>query len=199
MFDSLKEELVAVKKDVKDLTNSLQFTQGQFEEQTKKLDKMEDNLAASMQNIVDLDVSVNSIHSNLEYMENQSRRNNLKIIGVAENLAEEKSWDDTEKLVKGLLKDKLGIEEDIEMERCHRVGKKENGRIKSGSGLKTRNMEPRSIVAKISKWKTKEMILKKARDVKPNGIKFVADLSQKTLEKRKAKIPDLLQAIKVAR
>ena len=38
------------------------------------------------------------------------------------------------------------------------------------------------------------MILKKATDVKSKGIKFVADVSQKTLEKRRAKIPDLLQA-----
>ena len=116
MFDSLKEEVVAVKKDVKDLTNSLQFTQGQFDEQTKKLDKMEDKLTSSAHNIEALDISVNAIDNNLEYMEKQSRRNNLKIMGVEENLAEEKSWDDTEKLVKELIKDKLGIDEDIDIE-----------------------------------------------------------------------------------
>ena len=192
MFDSLKEEVVAVKKDVIDLTNSLQFTQGQFDEQTKKLDKMEDKLTSSAHNIEALDISVNAIDNNLEYMENQSRRNNLKIMGVEENLAEEKSWDDTEKLVKELIKDKLGIDEDIDIERCHRVGNLDNKM--SQPGMSTRNKEPRSIVAKISKWKIKEMILKKARNVKPEGIKFVADLSQRTLEKRRAKIPDLLQA-----
>ena len=84
MFDSLKEEVVAVKKDVKDLTNSLQFTQGQFDEQTKKLDKVEDKLTSSAHNIEALDISVNTIDNNLEYIENQSRRNNLKIMGVEE-------------------------------------------------------------------------------------------------------------------
>ena len=58
--------------------------------------------------------------------------------------------------------------------------------------MSTRNKEPRSIVAKIS-VENKEMILKKAKNVKPEMIKFVADLSQRTLEKRRAKIPDLLQ------
>ena len=50
MFACLKEEVVAVKKDAKDLTNSLQFTQGDFDEQTKKLDKMEDKLTSSAHN-----------------------------------------------------------------------------------------------------------------------------------------------------
>ena len=40
-------------------------------------------------------------------------------MGVEENLTEEKSWNDTEKLVKKLIKEKLGIHEDIDIDRCH--------------------------------------------------------------------------------
>ena len=43
-------------------------------------------------------------------------------------------------------------------------------------------------------WKVKERVLKKAREVRPNNIKFAADLSQKTLDKRAAQIDDLKAA-----
>ena len=48
---------------------------------------------------------------------------------------------------------------------------------RSGQGLESRNTEPMSIIAKILKWETKEMALKQARNVRPDGVNFVADLS----------------------
>ena len=50
-----------------------------------------------------------------EYLENQSRRNNIKITGVVEE-DDEKMWDDTEATVKKLIMEKLGINEDVEIE-----------------------------------------------------------------------------------
>ena len=41
-------------------------------------------------------------------------------------------------------------------------------------------------MAKFSSWKVKENILKKARNIRPANLKFVADFSQKTLAKRAA-------------
>ena len=51
----------------------------------------------------------------MENLENQSRRNNIKIFGVPEE-ENEKTWDDTEVIVKTLIRNKLGIEEHIEIE-----------------------------------------------------------------------------------
>ena len=42
-------------------------------------------------------------------MENQNRRNDIKMIGVPENKETEKSWDDTEKVVTQLIKDNFDI------------------------------------------------------------------------------------------
>ena len=36
----------------------------------------------------------------------------------------EKTWDDTEMIVKKMIREKLGIEEDVKIERAHRIGKK---------------------------------------------------------------------------
>ena len=53
--------------------------------------------------------SLDAMDSEIEYLENQSRRNNIRITGVPEDTQNEKSCDDTENLVKQLIKDKLGI------------------------------------------------------------------------------------------
>lgn len=53
---------------------------------------------------------------------------------------------------------------------------------------------PRTIVAKFANCKTKEIVLKKARLILPPGIKFVPDLSPKTLAKRDAQVGNLLEA-----
>ena len=43
---------------------------------------------------------------------------------------------------------------------------------------------PRPIIAKLSSWKQPETGLKAARDVRPEGLLFVEDLSQTTPDKR---------------
>ena len=45
------------------------------------------------------------MESKHEYLENMSRRNNIKILGLLEDKLKEKSWDDTEELVKGVIKE----------------------------------------------------------------------------------------------
>ena len=58
---------------------------------------------------------------------------------------------------------------------------------------------PRTIVAKMAKWKDKELILRKARQIKPDGVKFLADLSRRTMQKRDEQIPDLIAARKMGK
>ena len=91
---------------------------------------------------------------------------------------------DTENLVKKLIKDKLDIQEDVDTERRHRL----NHKKRNNPGGKPNDEKPRSIVAKFASWKVKERVVKKAREVRPNNIKFVADLSQKTFDKRDARL-----------
>ena len=63
------------------------------------------------------------MESKHEYLENMSRRNNIKILGLLEDKLKEKSWDDTEELVKGVIKEKLKFDTEVKIERAHRVGK----------------------------------------------------------------------------
>ena len=62
-----------------------------------------------------------------------------------------------------------------------------------GSALQE-HRAPRPIIAKIQSWKTKEHILRVARKKKPRGVVFMGDFSKRTLERRRSKIPDLIEA-----
>ena len=52
------------------------------------------------------DEYIEGIEDQFLYLEDQSRRNNVKIMGVDEDL-EEKTWDDTEKIVRKLIRSAL--------------------------------------------------------------------------------------------
>lgn len=194
LFEELKEEIKTVRKDVVELQTSLSFSQGQLDTSLSRLDNIDNKVRCHERNLNDVNGNLDGIDSELEYMENQNRRNNVKIIGVPENKTTEKSWDDTEKMVKQLIKDKLEIQEDVEIERCHRINHKNKGNGAGNRRNQSGGEQPRNIVAKFSSWKVKENILKKARAIRPANLKFVADFSQRTLDKRAAQVPDLLQA-----
>ncbi len=110
-------------------------------------------------------------------------------MGVPDSQGMNESWEESEKIIKDKIRDLLEIQEELVIERAHRVG---NRPRKRDDGTE----EPRPIVAKFQSWKQKEMVLKKAREVKPQNIKFVADFSKLTLSRRREQVPDLIKARK---
>ena len=128
----------------------------------------------------------------LEYLENQNRRNNLRIDGIPEDRYE--TWEQTEEKVKSILLNKLKLEEQPLIERAHRIGRRRNSDDStSGQGSNVR-LRPRTIVCKFYDWKLKEAILKSARRNKPEGIFINEDLAENTIKKRKDQLPRLKEA-----
>ena len=150
LFDELKEEIKTVRKDIVELQTSLSFSQGQLDTSLSRLDSIDNKVRGHARNLNDVNVSLDGIDSELAYMENQDRRNNIKIIAVPENKENEKSWDETEKVVKQLIKDKLDIQEDLEIERCHRINHKITGKNAGNRNNDSGVEQPRNIVAKFS-------------------------------------------------
>ena len=181
MFDEMKQEMRLIQKAVAEVKASLEFSQAKCEEKQSQLQSIEIRLSMTEGRLNDAEKQIEGLEGKQEYAENQSRRNNLKLIGVPES-SEEKTWDDTEGIVKDLVKEKLGIQEELQIERCHRVNHK------PGSKGHDQN-KPRHIVAKFVHWKQKVMIVKKAREKKPDGILFFNDYSANTLARRQAQIP----------
>jgi len=179
MFADVKEEIRSIKKDMSDLKVSLQYTQSKFDDNEIELNEIELKVNRQQDDLRALNGHADGAEGQLVYLENQIWRSNIRIVGLQEDKYE-KSWDNTEQRVKQVIKDKLGLTEDFEIDRCHRIGRSRNRQRRNGS----QEDGPRPIVAKLVKWKDNECILKKAREVKPDGVKFLPDLSKCTLDKR---------------
>ena len=84
---------------------------------------------------------------------------------------------------------------DLNIERAQRVGKlrPQPSLRHDGSNVKVR---PRPIIVRFQSWKDKEMVVKKAGQLKPESIQFYEDYSKRTLDRRKEKIPELIQGRK---
>ncbi|KAL8589646.1 hypothetical protein ACOMHN_016030 [Nucella lapillus] len=81
----------------------------------------------------------------IDYLENQSRRQNLMFYNIPKQQQEE-TWDDCEQAVQQVIKNILNITTDVVIERAHRVGS--------------------AIRAKLHSFRDKQLILKNAHKLK---------------------------------
>ena len=120
---------------------------------------------------------------NIDYLENQSRRNNIRIDGIPELPGE--TWTQTENQVRETLHTKLRMTEveaeRVEIERAHRVGPQKKDKT-------------RTVVLKLTKFKDREAIIKQAREAKIPGLYVNEDFSQRVIDKRKQLFPELKKA-----
>eukprot|EP00795_Rhopilema_esculentum_P009801 gene9801-18362_t len=110
------------------------------------------------------------------YLENQLRRSNLKIVGLPED-EKEISWENTENVVKATVKRHLGLQEDLQTEREHPVGTPRLPTAKRHDGPDY--VGPHGIIAKMSSWKQRERILQAALDKKATKVWFLYQIINK--------------------
>ena len=166
------ERLEKLNKETVDLKISLETSQEIFE---KKFQKVNDNLSKQKQkhkeDINELWKDNDQLCERLRDLEDRSRRDNLRIDGIAE--LENETWEQTEEILHNLLKEKLELE-NISVERAHRVGNKGKN-------------DKRTIVLKLASFKDKLKIISEARKLKGTNISINEDYSKETLEIRKEK------------
>ena len=104
LFKELKEDVSSLRKEVTELKSSLTFSQGDIDQLKKKANKLDKKLLEECKLIDECREEIDCLEDQNEYLENQSRRNNIKILGVHEDEDKEKTWDDTEIIVKDLIK-----------------------------------------------------------------------------------------------
>ena len=170
---------------IQELEKSLEFTQQLVDDKIKDLDQqMNNKLHQQINNLNQCIYHSNQeakfLKDKLRTLEDRNRRNNLRIDGMKEN--DNESWEQSEQKVKDLIKEKLAIEEDIMIERAHRIGKKEDGK-------------KRAIIFKLQSWKQKETILKNSKKLKNTGLYVNEDFSDETMLIRK----ELFRQMKKAR
>ena len=141
--------------------------------------------------IKDIQERLEKVDSHADYLENQSRRNNLRVDGVAKDPRE--SWEASEVKIKDLLVTSLGFSvpeaESVKIERAHRTGKGrplDASRAPDGNA----NHSARTIVVKFNSYKDRELVLKRSKDRHPTGVYISEDFSQRVIETRKSLLPE---------
>ncbi|XP_068670429.1 uncharacterized protein [Montipora foliosa] len=181
LFDSVVNSLNAriddVLSSVSSIKASLEYSQKEIED-LKPLEAKLDQAYETVHKIVS-DIKAQQLKT--EYLENHSKRNNIRVNGIEESVKE--TWQDSEEKVKMAVREKLGM--DITIERAHRVEKR---------GGKARKKGPRTIVCRLRDWKQREEVLRKARREKPEGLFISEDLAFETLQKREPLVPKLKAA-----
>ena len=186
VLSSVNTRIDEVVKSVAELKASLQYSQQDIDD----LMESTDELAMIEDELDDIQYALNKHEDKMEYLENQSRRNNIRIDGIAE--VGNETWLDTETKAKQILKEKLNLDCEPEIERAHRVGLKPRTTAPNvADGLRTR---PRTIVCRLRDWKQKEGILRAARLTKPTGMFVSEDLAAETLDKRSKQLDKLKEA-----
>ena len=118
----------------------------------------------------------------LDNLDSHSRRNNLIIQGIPENQNQE-SWQKCEDAVLKCFEDELNIQEEVAIERAHRLPKPKQ--------IKQRREGPRDIIIRLSFFKDKVTIMDKAREIKPKGL-FVREDFSEGVRMARNKMSDML-------
>ena len=166
LFEPVAKSLTArvdgAVESVNSLKASLELSQKDIEEHKLFAWKLEE----AKDEIDQLNSDLAQQELKAECLENQSRRNNIRIKGIAEG--EKETWDEVESKVKDAIKAKLDL--DIDIERAHRVERrKKKGRANAN--------EPRTILCRLRDWKQREQVLRKARKEKPVGLHVSEDVA----------------------
>lgn len=124
-----------------------------------------------------LTAQVTSLDGKCEELENRSRRNNIRLIGIPENSEGPKVTD----FVANMLQESLGLDEKPMLDRAHRALRE---KPKPGA-------PPRPIVARVHFFHTRSMILQRAGEASPllyNGkrIFIFPDFTSSVAKKRAA-------------
>ena len=157
-------------KETDDLKLSLEATQEMQDEKIKSVEKLVEEVEKKYkQEIESLIIKNKEQDDKLRVLEDRSRRDNLRFDGIPEYKNE--TWADTEDILKDTLREQLGMN-NMKIEGAHRTGTNTQSTC-------------RTIIAKFTSYKTKERILKEAKNQKPKDIWIYEDFSKETVKIRK--------------
>ena len=118
----IKDSVKELKKDFEELKRSLEFSQKDLRDTDIKVTNLESKVEQIRMKAQDQEGFMDYVEDQMEHIENQSRRNNVKTLGLREDKEKETQWEETEKIVKNVIRNQLQIKEDIHIERTHIVG-----------------------------------------------------------------------------
>ncbi|CAJ1081238.1 uncharacterized protein LOC126388379 [Xyrichtys novacula] len=184
ILDSTNERLDSMNRNIQEIKDSIHYTQREVDEIKATVSKFSGDPNTLENNMKILCDSLVTLDSKADYLESQSKRNNLIFEGIEESAQE--SWADTEGKVRTLISEKLKLDaRAMPIERAHRSGKPEN---------RADNKHP--IIVKFLNYKDKELILKRRKELKKTapGVYINEDFSEAVRQKRRDLMPKLREA-----
>ena len=178
--DSIKHIINSFENRIQNLESNLSETKLELASVRRLNEEQNSSISHLVSEIEELKLSNSSaISSRMDYLEDQSRRNNLRFDGLPEE--SEENWEQTSKKVQDLVKNKLGINQSVTIERAHRVGK----RVSS---------KPRTIVAKFLRFGDRDNIVRNSKKLKGTNLFINEDLCEGSRAIRREKLPKLKEA-----
>lgn len=179
IVDSTNTRLDAITRDLQEIKTSLQFTQKDVDDLKADHTKLAERCNTMQSDIFKVCDGLLTITDKMEYLEGQTRRNNLVFDGIVESPGE--TWTETEEKVQKVLAEKLQLQREVEVERAHRAGKPGGDR-------------PRSIMVKLLRYKDRETILQRTKSLKGSKIYINEDFTDAVRRRRKELMPELRAA-----
>ena len=177
LFSTLNTDVKEVRKENEELRKSLDFAHAKIEE-TKSIVEQQKNKIKELEGKVCEAGEMSGISERVRIMEDFSKRNNIIIDGIPEQAQE-----NSEKLqvaVTKLFSEKLGMP-NVQIERCHRIGKESS------------DQKPRRTLLALSKFEDRQKCLKSSFKLKGSDIYVNEDVSRATAEIRRTRNPELLE------
>lgn len=164
------ERLDGLVKEINSIKESLEFQQAKVDKEVSELKKEVIDMQQQLHEVIlqDSSESIKSLQAKIDDMEDRSRRNNIRVDGIVDGKSE--SWEESERKVKNLLSDRMGI--DVHIERAHRTG------------TFNKNKQ-RTIVCRLYDYKQKEHIVRNARTLKGTNVFINEDFCKNTTQIRK--------------
>ena len=177
---NINERLDKISQEVVEITKSLEFTQEELHDGLANVKNDIKKVQTDLREIEDDLLDPTFVMEKLTELEDRSWRNNVRIDGIPETPNE--TWENCEEEVRKIIRNKLDITDDIEIDRCHRMGKFQRNKSK-----------PRTVVCKFLRSKDKHKVLLNAKKLKDTGIFIYEDFTKATMELRKSIWEEVLQ------
>lgn len=185
LLEDITSRLRQLEQRHSELIHSLQFTQGEVLALQSENKALKEEISVIKKEAIqksDFEDKFNKLTTRIDYHEDYSRRNNLRVDGLEEQPNE--TWEVTQDKVQRLLREKLELGP-IELERAHRVGVKTNMAAAS---------RPRTVIARFVKFEDRQVALRNSAKLKNTNIYLNEDLCESSMQLRREQLPEMRKA-----
>lgn len=175
--DAVSTLISQIKRLEAELNKAVEYESKRISDLERKNSDLETRIKKMEKEMIQLKRHAEDQHEEIKKSERISRRNNFRIVGMAEKEGED-NQENCINIVQGILKEKFNME-DAHVDQAHRVGRK--------------GERPRHILVKINTHGHKINIMKEARRVLGGEVNYyiIDDLSKPDLEEKRKYADDV--------